>query len=166
MKKFFLVMVAVLCVATAASAQSKVKSAFGIDSNERCAVGIRFGSGIQAIGEYFYGKDVYIDARIGYDWGQGFGLTGLHMWNPKDWNWTPNLGWWFVDAGAGAFVGINHGVNFGIAGSAKFGILFKKVPIRLAVDITPRLGLYASQGHIGFYRTGIFNSGVQLTYCF
>ncbi len=72
------------------------------------------------------------------------------MWNPKDWNWTPNLGWWFVDAGA--FVGAGHGqVNFGVAGSAKFGILFKKVPIRLAVDVTPKIGLYAYNGGIHFW---------------
>ena len=166
MKKFFLTMVAVLCVATAASAQSGIKQAFGIDSNARCAAGIHIGTGAQIMGEYFYGKDVYIDARLGYDWTQGFGVTALHMWNPKDWNWTPNLGWWFVDAGAGAYVGVNHGVSFGVAASAKFGILFKNVPIRLAVDITPRLGFYSYGGYFGFDRTSIFNGGLQVTYCF
>ena len=167
MKKILFVMVAVLCLAATASAQNKVKSAFGIDSDARCAVGLRLGSGASVVGEYFYAKDVYIDARIGYDWGQGFGLTALHMWNPKDWNWTPKTGWWFVDAGAGAFVGAGHGhVNFGVAGSAKFGILFKKVPIRLAVDVTPRLGLVAYNGGISFYRTGLFNGGLTATYCF
>ena len=166
MKKFFLTMVAVLCVATAASAQSGIKQAFGIDSNARCAAGIHIGTGAQIMGEYFYGKDVYIDARLGYDWTQGFGVTALHMWNPKDWNWTPNLGWWFVDAGAGAYVGVNYGVSFGVAASAKFGILFKNVPIRLAVDITPRLGFYSYGGYFGFDRTSIFNGGLQVTYCF
>ena len=167
MKKIILIIAAVFCMASVASAQSKVKDAFGIDQNSRCALGLRFGSGAQVVGEYFYAKDVYIDARLGYDWGQGFGLTALHMWNPKDWTWTPDLGWWFVDAGAGAFVGLpGYGVTFGIAGSAKFGILFKNVPIRLAVDVTPRLGLYAGQGHVGFYRTGIFNGGISATYCF
>ena len=123
-------MVAALCVVSA-SAQSQVKDAFGIDQNSRCSLGLRVGSGTYVVGEYFYGKDAYIDARIGWEWANGFNLTALHMWNPKDWNWTPNLGWWFVDAGAGAgaFVGAGYGqVNFGVAGSAKFGILFKKVP--------------------------------------
>ena len=167
MKKFFLVIMTVVLSVSAASAQSKVKDAFGIEQNERCALGLRLGSGAQVIGEYFYGKDVYIDARLGYDWGQGFGVTALHMWNPMDWNWTPNLGWWFLDAGAGAFVGVpSHAVTFGVAGSAKFGILFKEVPIRLALDITPRLGLVAHNGGINFYGTGVFNAGIQATYCF
>ena len=92
-------------------------------------------------------------------------MNTLRPWNPKDWNWTPNLGWWFVDAGA--FVGAGYGqVNFGVAGSAKFGILFKKVPIRLAVDVTPKIGLYAYNGGIHFWGTGLFNSGLTATYCF
>lgn len=166
MKKFILVMVAALCVVSA-SAQSKVKDAFGIDQNSRCALGLRVGSGTYAVGEYFYGKDVYLDGRIGWEWGSGFNFTALHMWNPKEWNWTPNLGWWFVDAGAGAFVGAGyHQVNFGVAGSAKFGILFKKVPIRLAVDVTPKIGLYAYNGSVHFWGTGIFNGGLTATYCF
>lgn len=166
MKKLIILSVAVLAFTFTASAQSKVKDAFGIDQNSRCALGLRLGTGAQVVGEYFYDKDVYIDGRIGYDWGQGFGLTALHMWNPKDWNWTPDLGWWFVDAGVGAFVGVHHGVNFGVAGSAKFGILFKNAPIRLAVDITPRIGLYAYNGGIHFYGTGLLNGGIQATWCF
>ena len=166
MKKLIILSVAVLALTFNASAQSKVKETFGIDQNTRCALGLHMGTGAQVMGEYFYGKDVYIDGRIGYDWGQGFGLTALHMWNPKDWNWTPNLGWWFVDAGAGAFAGVHNGVSFGVAGSAKFGILFKKAPIRLAVDITPRIGLYAYDGGMYFYRTGLLNGGIQATWCF
>jgi hypothetical protein len=166
MKKFILIMAAVLCVTTA-SAQSSVKKAFGIDQDARCAAGLRLGSGVQAVGEYFYAKDVYLEGRLGWEWANGFNFTALHMWNPKDWNWTPDLGWWFVDAGAGAFVGAGYGlVNFGIAGSAKFGILFKNVPIRLSVDLTPKIGLYAYNGSIGFWNTGIFNGGISATYCF
>jgi hypothetical protein len=140
---------------------------FCTKQSKGCSLGLRVGSGTYVVGEYFYGKDVYIDGRIGWEWANGFNLTALHMWNPKDWNWTPNLGWWFVDAGAGAFVGAGYGhVNFGVAGSAKFGILFKKVPIRLAVDVTPKIGLYAYNGGIHFWGTGLFNGGLTATYCF
>ena len=168
MKKIILLAVAVLGFTVAASARGEsVKQAFGIDSNARCAVGLRLGSGASVVGEYFYGKDVYLEGRIGYEWTHGFNFTALHMWNPKDWNWTPNLGWWFIDAGAGAFVGAGAGhVNFGVAGSAKFGILFKEVPIRLAVDVTPKIGLVAYNGGISFWSTGIFNAGITATYCF
>lgn len=166
MKKIILILAAVLCVATA-SAQTTVKSAFGIEENARCAVGLRLGTGAQVVGEYFYGKDVQLEARIGYNWANGFNVTALHVWNPKDWAWTPDLGWWFLDAGAGAFVGAYHNyVNFGVAGTAKFGILFKNAPIRLSVDVTPMIGLYAYDGGMGFMRTGIFNGGLTATYCF
>ena len=167
MKKIIMILVAVLCVAGTASAKGgAVKQAFGIDQDARCSAGLRLGSGAQAVAEYFYAKDVYLEGRIGWEWANGFNFTALHMWNPKDWNWTPNLGWWFVDAGAGAYVGVNYGVSFGVAASAKFGILFKNVPIRLAVDITPRLGFYSYGGYFGFDRTSIFNGGLQVTYCF
>jgi hypothetical protein len=117
MKKIILVMVAALCVVSA-SAQSKVKDGFGIDQDARCSLGLRVGSGTYVVGEYFYGKDVYIDGRVGWEWGSGFNLTALHMWNPKDWNWTP------------------------------------------------KLGLYAYNGGIHFWGTGIFNGGLTATYCF
>ena len=166
MKKIILIMAAVLCVATA-SAQNTVKSTFGIDESARCAVGLRLGSGAQVVGEYFYGKDVQIEGRVGINWGNGFNVTALHVWNTNDWAWTPDLGWWFLDAGAGAFVGAGHGhVNFGVAGTAKFGILFKNAPIRLSVDVTPMLGLYAYNGGVAFLSTGIFNGGLTATYCF
>jgi hypothetical protein len=168
MKKIIMILVAVLCVAGTASAKGgAVKQAFGINEDARCSAGLRLGSGAQAVAEYFYAKDVYLEGRIGWEWANGFNFTALHMWNPKDWNWTPNLGWWFVDAGAGAFVGAGYGqVNFGIAGSAKFGILFKNVPIRLALDITPKIGLYAYNGGIHFWGTGLFNGGISATWCF
>lgn len=124
-----------MCVVSA-SAQSKVKDTFGIDQDARCSLGLRVGSGTYVVGEYFYGKDVYIDGRIGWEWANGLNLTALNMWNPKDWNWTPNLGWWFVDAGAGAFVGAGYGQ------------------------------VYAYNGGIHFWGTGLFNGGLTATYCF
>jgi hypothetical protein len=166
MKKILLIMAAVLCVATA-SAQNKAKSAFNISQDTRCAVGLRVGTGAELVGEVFYGKDVQIEGRLGWNWDSGFSVSALHVWNPKDWAWTPDLGWWFFDAGVGAFVGAGHGhVNFGVAGEAKFGILFKNVPIRLSIDVTPHIGLVAYNGGMSFYRTGLFNGGLTATYCF
>ena len=166
MKKIILLIAAVCCMASVASAQSKVKSALGIDQDARCTVGLRAGSGIELVGEYFYSKDMYAEARIGTSWAGGLNFTALNVWNPIDWNWTPSLGWWFLDAGAGAFVGAGHGVNFGVAGTAKFGILFKNTPIRLAVDVTPRVGVYAYGGGLHFWGTGLFNTGLSATYRF
>ena len=159
-------MVAVLCFVASASAQSKVKSAFGIDNDARCSVGLRVGSGVQVVGEYFYAKDVYYEGRVGYNWGSGLSVQAFHVWNPMDFAWTPDLGWWFLDAGVGAFVGAIPGVNVGVAGTAKFGILFKNTPIRLAIDLTPQLGIYAYKGYVGFWGSGVFNGGISATYCF
>ena len=64
------------------------------------------------------------------------------------------------------FIFVQKNLEKSVAGSAKFGILFKKVPIRLAVDITPKVGLYAYNGGIHFWGTGIFNGGLSATYCF
>ena len=163
MKKFLLVIVALFCVSASASAKNLVDVA----ANSRCSLGLRVGSGAELVGECFYAKDVYVEGRLGYNWGSGFSFTAFHAWNPFDWAWTPKLGWWFFDYGVGASVSVgNHHVGVGVAGVAKFGILFKKVPIRLAVDVTPRVGLSIYGGGVGFWRTGLLNGGLSATYCF
>ena len=173
MKKVLLVIVALFCVSTV-SAKKTAQDYVDIAKNSRCSVGLRLGTGGEIAAECFYAKDVYVEGRLGLHWGGGLNFTALHAWNPFDWNWTPNAGWWFFDYGVGAFVGGgNHHVNFGVAGMAKFGILFKKVPIRLSVDVTPHVGLYAvgkkyrgDSAGIGFYRTGLLNTGLSATWCF
>ena len=70
--------------------------------------------------------------------------------------------------GVGAFLGgAGHHIHYGIAGVAKFGVLFKKVPIRLSIDYTPQLGL-ASYYHGGgtHFHGGWANFGVSAAYCF
>jgi hypothetical protein len=71
-----------------------------------------------------------------------------------------------LDAGVGAYVGTHfNDVAVGVAGTVKFGVRFKKVPIRLSVDYTPKFGLYATRGHADFYG-GWANGGISATYCF
>ena len=167
MKKIFLVLMAMFCVATV-SAASKVSQAFQVASTSRVSVGLRVGGGIEAVAECFYAKDVYVEGRLGYAWNDGVNFTALHAWNPWDWNWTPSVCWWFFDAGVGAFLGgAGHHIHYGIAGVAKFGVLFKKVPIRLSIDYTPQLGL-ASYYHGGgtHFHGGWANFGVSAAYCF
>ena len=77
----------------------------------------------------------------------------------------------------------------GVAGQAKFGIKFNKVPIRLAFDVTPGFGPvlhlpYSEMvevpnanggvdkvkvkygGGAGFYTNGLLNLGLSATWCF
>lgn len=162
MKKILLVMVALFCVATV-SAQTKVSDMI---DNSKWAIGLRVGGGAEVVAEGFYAKDRQIEGRLGWDWFSGFGLTALHVWNPWDWDWTPKVCWWFFDAGVGAYVGTHfHDVSAGIAGVARFGVRFKKVPIRLSVDYTPKFGIYAGNHHVGFYG-GWFNGAISATYLF
>lgn len=174
MKKVLLVMAALFCVATA-SAGTKVKDLVNLSSAPKCSVGLRVGTVAELAVECFYSESAYLEGRLGYAWKNGFGFTALHVWNPCNWNWTPQAGSWFLDAGAGAFVGgsIKNGYSkFGVAGVVKFGIFFKKVPIRLAVDLTPHVGIqawskkYNETGGVSFFGSGIFNSGISATYCF
>lgn len=192
MKKIFLVMAAMLCVATV-SAQSKfessVKQAAQTVAAQKWSVGLRVGSGVQAQAECFYAGDKYVEARLGLGWIGGYGAdaTVLHTWNCFNWDWTPNAGQWFLDAGVGAGVGGNaHYVSFGVAGQVKFGIKFKKAPVRLAIDVTPVVGpwfsywnervketvdgvdvdvKYRHRAH-GFNSLGLGNAAISATYCF
>ena len=162
MKKILLVVAAMFCVATV-SAQSKVSN---FVEDAKWAIGLRAGGGVEVMAEGYYAKDRQVDVRLGWDWASGFGLTAIHAWNLKDWDWTPKVCWWFVDAGVGAYVGTHfNDITAGVAGSVKFGARFKKVPIRVAVDYTPKLGIRAGQGWTGFYG-GFFNGGISASYFF
>ena len=201
MKKILLVMAAMLCVATV-SAQSK------------WAAGLRIGSGLQAQGEYTYADNRYVEARFGMGWFGGINadFTALHNWNVCNWDWTPSVGSWYLDAGVGInigggaktlssvyyegyYAGWVHGTTVygGVAGQVKFGIKFKKVPIRLSIDYTPVLGVAGSYANAAgkkelkeanaeleamgepgrfkvkdahFYGAGLGNFGISATYCF
>ena len=161
MKKIFLVLAAMFCVATV-SAQSK------------WAAGLRIGSGLQAQGEYAYSDNCYVEARFGMSWVLG-GVTAdfqaLHNWNVGNWDWTPSVGKWFLDAGCGLNVGgREYLAYYGVAGQVKFGLKFNKVPIRLAVDYTPVIGgitaYWGGFSASGFHTRGLANVGISAVYCF
>ena len=200
MKKIFLVLAAALCVATV-SAQSKfesqVKQAAQTVAAQKWSVGLRLGSGAQVDAECFYAGDKYVEARLGLGWIGGFGAdcSVLHNWNCCNWDWTPQAGKWFLDAGVGATIGgAKHVMWVGVAGQVKFGIKFNKVPIRLAIDVTPSVGPWVVYGQKvstevptydstgaqtgtetitakqnakwGFYSTGLLNAAISATWCF
>lgn len=180
MKKIFLVLAAMFCVAT-------------VSAQQKWAVGLRVGSGLQAQGEYSYADNRYVEARFGMGWFGGLSadFTALHNWRVANWDWTPGAGTWFLDAGCGLNIGGHpyredyYGVvikgsyaYFGVAGQVKFGLKFKKVPIRLAIDYTPVIGAEVAsakakvEGEVykesasGFHGGGLGNFGISATYCF
>ena len=173
MKKLLLVMAALFCVATASA---KGGNAF---SNAKWSLGLRAGYGVQAQTECFLNNSNYLEARLGLYGGACADFTALYNWHLKDFDWTPSVGKWYLDAGVGANVGgAAHFVFGGVAGQAKLGLKFNKVPIRLALDWTPVLGLYGWYGfggdlgdsenvrNVGFYGMGWANVGVSATWCF
>lgn len=68
-------------------------------------------------------------------------FTLLHNWRLFRMDWTPRYGDWFFDAGAGINVGGKANFAYvGLAGMARLGFNFPKVPITLSVDWTPSIG--------------------------
>lgn len=201
MKKIFLVMAAIFCVATVSAQsnfESTVKNAANTIASQKWAIGLRAGSNLEFQAECFYADKAYIQALVGFNYMGihgapeyvntfGVNFTFLHNWNCCAWDWTPNAGQWFLDAGVGAGVGGNaHYVSFGVAGQVKFGIKFKKAPVRLAIDVTPVVGpwfsywnervketvdgvdvdvKYRHRAH-GFNSLGLGNAAISATYCF
>ena len=165
MKKIFLVLAAALCVAT-------------VSAQQKWSIGARVGSGFQADAEWFYSGDKYVEGRFGMGWLSGAltaDFTALHNWNCCNWDWTPSVGKWYLDAGVGVNLGgAAHYVYGGVAGDVKFGIKFNKVPIRLSVDYTPVLGIAGWYGKdLGdsvkrayLYTPGFYNFALSATYCF
>ena len=179
MKKILLVIAAVMLCASSVSAKSKFVDAI---ASQKWSLGLRVGGGLQADAECFYGKNTYVEGRLGMSY-IGYlsaDFQAFHNWNCCNWNWTPSVGKWYLDAGVGINLGGRaHWAYGGVAGQVKFGLKFKKVPIRLAVDYSPVLGVcgwyYGKNVDLGdsepirgagFYTNGFANFGVSATYCF
>ena len=165
MKKIFLVLVAVLCVASVSAQKTN------------WAAGLRATYGVQAVGEYFYSSDKYVEARLGLFGGACADFTALHQWNCCNWDWTPSVGKWYLDAGVGLNLGgAAHYVWGGVAGDVKFGIKFNKVPIRLSVDYTPVIGIAGWYGYhdlgdsvvrkVHLHTPGFYNFALSATWHF
>lgn len=179
MKKFFLLMVASLFV-TGAFAQD-------------WSVGGRLGSGFQAVGQYTYNQNKYVEARFGAGWLDGVtaDFTALHNWNILTMDWTPRAGEWFFDAGVGLNIGGKSHYSylgvacdysyFGVAGMARLGFTFNNIPLTLSVDYTPVVGPYFVSGFpvydmdstevskttfVGYRAVGFANFGITCTYNF
>ena len=174
MKKIFLVLAAVaLCVSTV-SAQSKFKQAAQTVASQKWSVGLRATYGVQAVAECFYAGDKYVEGRLGLFGGVAADFTVLHNWNVGNWDWTPKVGKWYLDAGVGASLGGAVGYMYGgVTGDVKFGIKFNKVPIRLAVDYSPMIAIGGSYGkykgdskNVGLYGNGFANAALSATWCF
>ena len=122
----------------------------------------------------FLNKSNYLEARLGLYGGACADFTALYNWHLMDFDWTPSVGKWYFDAGVGGNIGgAAHFVFGGVAGQAKLGLKFNKVPIRLALDWTPVLGVCGWYGDAGdtasgarFYGIGWANVGVSATWCF
>ena len=143
-------------------------------TNHDWSAGLRVGYGVQAQAECFLNKSNYLEARLGLYGGACADFTALYNWHLMDFDWTPSVGKWYFDAGVGGNIGgAAHFVFGGVAGQAKLGLKFNKVPIRLALDWTPVLGVCGWYGDAGdtasgarFYGIGWANVGVSATWCF
>ena len=171
--KRLIVTIAVAMCAMSVSAQSWIDSA---KNASNWNAGVRIGSGFQAVAEYTLPSDNYIEARFGMSWCNGGAVlmadfTALYNWHICTMDWTPDTGKWFFDAGCGVVVGgREHYAYVGAAGSAKFGIAFHDVPLKLAVDWTPYIGPHMSYGgghtYSAFNEYGFANFGLSCVYCF
>lgn len=114
------------------------------------AAGARIGSGFQAVGQYKFRSENYVEARFGASWIDSAvtaDFTALYSWHILDMDWTPKAGKWFFDAGCGVNVGGRAGYAYlGVAGMARLGFTFKKAPISLSLDYTPVIGPAFSKG--------------------
>ena len=137
MKKLLVALVAMFCV-TAASAQLN-------------NAGVRFGNGFEVVGSYKLSKANYVEGRIGLS--GGLSVTGLYNWHLYDFNWTPQVGKWFFDAGVGAGAYLGGATLIQAVGNAKLGFKLKDYPIGITFEFSP--GFYLTDAGDG----GKFHAG-------
>ncbi len=158
MRKLSVLLVVILASASVASAQ-------------RWGVGGRLTNGAQAVGQYVFWNDNYMEARLGLGYNGHYGpdISLTHYWNVKNWDWTP--GNWFLDIGGGANTVISKNHLFvGAQVSGRFGYTFEEFPLSLSVDfspvIGPNIGLKKGSGTT-FWVEGLFyNPGLSCVYRF
>ena len=163
----------------------------GAVSAQEWSVGLRAGSGVQAVGQVTTSGKGYLEARFGASWNNPIvstmtnvnnniyaesgrvmaDFTILHNWRIAEMDWTPRAGRWFFDAGVGANVGGKaHYAYVGLAGMARLGFSFNSVPLSLAIDWTPSFGpgiLYVGGYNDAFYNElGLANLGITCTFHF
>ena len=123
-------------------------------SAQNWTVGGRIGSGFQAVGQYVFSNDNYVEARFGAYWANAGGtvtadFSVLYNWNVCNMDWTPSAG---------------------VAGSAKLGIAFKGAPVRLSFDWSPAFGpgiaYWDGGSHSEFNERALCNFGITCVYCF
>lgn len=130
MKKFLLLVAAVL-ITTVSFAQST-----------KHALGLRLGNGVELQYEYNFSQKNFLKADLGLNgFGGGFFASATYNWNCFEWDWTPNVGKWYLSAGVGASVGAWGGFQLGVSGDVAFGMKFKGAPITLALDYRPTVYL-------------------------
>lgn len=149
MKKFLVALVAMFCV-TAVSAQVN-------------NVGLRFNGGIELAGQYDLSKANYIDGRIGFG-KHHIGVTGIYTWKIQEFNWTPQYGKWFFDAGVGGNIVIGNDLGLNVVGSAKLGFKFNNAPVSLIWDYCPSLTLTEVAADAS--RLNLWGGGVSIVYHF
>lgn len=149
MKKLLVVLVALFTV-NAVSAQ--VNNA-----------GIRFSGGIEIVGQYDLSKTNYIDGRISFG-KDHIGATGVYTWKLEQFNWTPQYGKWFFDAGVGGNIVIGKSLGLNVVGSAKLGFKFNNAPVSIIWDYCPSLTL--TEVAATESRWNLWGGGVSFVYHF
>jgi len=155
MKKFLIILVAVLGFATVASAQPK-------------ALGIRIGSGVDLSYENYAGGANFLEFEAGLDnyHANDFHLDGVYNFMIAEPDWTP--GTWGFYAGPGASVAAwtdsdldESRVYAGFLGNLGLEYTFN-IPLQLSLDIRPRVMF--GDGHV--WTQGIFTFGFGARYAF
>ena len=152
MKKFILVLVAVVALGFAGNAQN--------------AIGVRgaFGNSTSAELSYLHGLGSAnrLELDLGWhnfkDWGSYINLTGIYQWN---FNISGGLGWF---AGLGANVGLYTGRNdnnIGLGFDAQIGLEYKfNIPLQVSIDFRPQWDILGAGSGFGY---GV---ALGIRYCF
>lgn len=149
-----------------------------LSASAQWGIGGRVGSGFEAVGQYTFSNDNYVEARFGANWATASGVgvcadfSVLYNWNIATMDWTPRAGTWFFDLGAGINVGgKGHYAYVGPQLGTKFGFEFSSIPLRLAFDWSPAFGPEIWHwknfpNHTEFNGWGLANMGVSCVYSF
>ncbi|CCY34519.1 uncharacterized protein BN796_01259 [Alistipes sp. CAG:831] len=159
MKKFILILSASVLFSLSCNAQG-------------WAVGGRTGATVQFDAQYHWSKG-YVEGRFGAGFcNYGGTVTAdfslMYNWKACRWyDWTPDAGTWFLDAGVGINVGGRENYAYvGPAGIVKFGIQFTggSKPVSLSIDWNPAfgagIGYYRNYSNAAFNEMGLTNFGI------
>ena len=119
------------------------------------AIGARFGWDFEASYQHTVHKADFVEATLGWYGYEAMNVSATYNFMCAQPNWTDRGEWGFY-AGPGAAITTSFD-DFAFSFVGQVGLEYTFwFPLQLSADLRPQIGFHAHDGHVSFFRAGLF----------